>query len=147
MIIVSFFLDGLLSNYLSFPFFLTLTSIIFYSNFLNEDTFIKYSLVIGILYDITYTNTLFLNGILFFLIALFLKTIDRRYKNKLSFFLLLNGLIHLIYVMTIYLLLILFRYLTFDAFILIKGLVESILIDTIYFLILYFIYHKIKHHT
>lgn len=147
MIIFSFLLEGLISNYISFPFFLTLTALIFYSNISNEENVIRYGLIIGVLYDITYTNTLFLNSILFFLIVIFLQNIDKKYKNKLSYFLLINVLIHICYIMITYLILILFRYFEFQIIFILKVIIEAILIDTIYFLILYFINHKIRYHT
>ena len=65
MIILSFLLDGLfsLSNF-------TLVSLIV-SSYFNKDI-LKYSLIIGILYDIIYTNTLILNGIIYFFIIEFI---------------------------------------------------------------------------
>lgn len=147
MIIISFFLDGLLSNYFPFPFFLTLTALIFYSSIEKEEAIVRNSLIIGVLYDITYTNTLFLNGILFFLIAIFLKNTDKKHQKNLFHLFILNIFIQFIYLFIVYFLLLLFRYLHFNVFILLKCLIEAIFIDTIYFFVLYFIHHKIRCHT
>ncbi len=138
MIIVSFLLDGILSTYFPFCFYFTLTSIVASSLYLKEDTLLKYSLFFGILYDISYTNTLLLNGILFFFISLFLTKIKKKTLFNMLF---INLSIHILYYLIITILFLLYHYSRFD-WISVVQLFESILIDTIYFMILFSIYHK-----
>lgn len=138
MIIVSFLLDGILSTYFPFCFYFMLTSIVASSLYLKEDTLLKYSLFFGILYDISYTNTLLLNGILFFFISLFLTKIKKKTLFNMLF---INLSIHILYYLIITILFLLYHYSRFD-WISVVQLFESILIDTIYFMILFSIYHK-----
>ncbi len=90
IVIVSFLLDGILTNYLPFlvnqlslftP-LLTLVSIfIIYPFFRKQEK--KYywiAFIIGLLYDLFYTNLLFLNGVLFLAIAIFTKWIYKNYE-------------------------------------------------------------------
>ena len=69
--IISFLLEGIFSFYISIssPFLLplpTLLSVCFCQvYFLKKKNYMWYSFIIGVLYDIAYTNTLFLHGILF----------------------------------------------------------------------------------
>ena len=88
ILIVSVMLDGLLTNYLPFlvndlSYFtplLTVVSIfmLYPLNRKKEKNFYKIIFVTGIIYDLLYTNLLFLNGLLFLLITLVSKY---TYKN------------------------------------------------------------------
>ena len=65
--IVSFFLDGILSKYISLnsiflPLFTIVSLVIIYPYFNNNIyRYLKFVAIIGILYDITYLNTVFFN--------------------------------------------------------------------------------------
>ena len=88
IIVISLLLDGLLTNFLPFLIndlsvftpLLTLTIIFliypFYKK--NKNKYLITAFIIGIIYDLFYTNLLFFNGVLFFIIALISMTI---YKN------------------------------------------------------------------
>ena len=76
-IIFSFLLDGFLSNYLNTSivnpsYFITIYSlislVIIFNYFDNKKKYLKILIVVSILFDIVYTNTLFLNIIIFMLI-------------------------------------------------------------------------------
>ena len=90
ILLFSLIFDGLLTNYLPFlvndlswftP-LLTLTSIlIIYPFYRKKET--KYYIlifIIGIIYDLLYTNLLFFNAILFLIIALISKIIHRNFQ-------------------------------------------------------------------
>ena len=90
IIIISFILDGLLTNYLPFMIndlsiftpLLTIVSIflvfpLFYKK--EKQFFITISLL-GILYDLFYTNLLFFNSVLFIVIAYLTKYIYKNYE-------------------------------------------------------------------
>lgn len=107
IIIISLLLDGLLTNYLPFlvnnlslftPLF-TLISISIIYPFYRKKEKEYYSMVfiIGIIYDLCYTNLLFLNAIMFLIIAIVSKYI---YKNfEITFFRLI---VYTIIIITIY---------------------------------------------
>ena len=75
IIIISLILDGILSNFLPvinlsyFTPLLTLTSIFIVYPFYTKDEYKYYitSFIVGIIYDLLYTNLLFFNGIIFVL--------------------------------------------------------------------------------
>jgi len=91
IMILSFFLDGILTNFLPylvndlsyFTPMLTLVSIILIYPFYKKDER-KYFItvfILGLLYDLFYTNLLFFNAVLFTLIAL----INKRIQKRISF--------------------------------------------------------------
>lgn len=91
-LIISFLLDGLLSNYtevllLNPSYFKTIYTIIslviIFRYFENEKKYLTILLIIGILFDICYTNTLLLNPFIFFLIYLIIKLLDYYIPNNL----------------------------------------------------------------
>lgn len=83
--IISFILDGLISNFtntyynnstLLFPMFSIISLILIYPFFNNNDkNYLKTVTIFGLLYDIVYTNTLFLNMLTFFIIGIIIKFI------------------------------------------------------------------------
>ena len=80
IVIISLFLDGILSNYLPYlvnnlslftPLFTLVSIFIIYPFFKKKEK--KYLIsvfIIGIIYDLFYTNLLFFNAVLFFIIGL-----------------------------------------------------------------------------
>lgn len=105
IIIISLILDGILSNFLPvinlsyFTPLLTLTSIFIVYPFYIKDEYKYYitSFVVGIIYDLLYTNLLFFNGIIFVLIAFVVRII---YKNlNISF---LKNILYIILIIIVY---------------------------------------------
>ncbi len=86
--IFSFFLDGILSNYLSYmigdlslftPYFTLISIIIIYPFFAKESkNYYKFVGIVGFLYDLFYTNLLFTHTIFFLLIAFIIKLIFKK---------------------------------------------------------------------
>lgn len=149
---ISLILDGLLSNYLPFTignlsFFtplLTMTSILFIYPLLNKNKKNYFILIVifGIIYDLSYTNLLFYNSILFLLVAFFtIKIYELLPVNFLS--------------ITIYLILLIIIYETLNILFIIIFQVRnvvfkdyyykvshSILLNILYGLGLYFLLYK-----
>jgi cell shape-determining protein MreD len=130
--IISFLLDGILSNYFNTTF--TFLNIIINCCYKDKNYMLKEGLIIGILYDITYTNTLILNGFLFFFIILFFYNFNR--NNKYTFLIII--LCFIFYKVIPILLLIFFRY----SIVNFKISFISLLINLIYFIFLFLIKHK-----
>ena len=88
IVIISLLLDGILTNYLPFlvndlSYFtplLTLTAIIIIYPFYRkkEEKYFITIFIIGIIYDLLYTNLLFFNGVLFVLIGFLIHQIQKR---------------------------------------------------------------------
>ena len=93
ILIISFILDGVLTNFLPYgvenislftPLLTIVALVVIYNFFYHEEK--KYyilSFIVGILYDLFYTNLLFLDGLLFLLIAKFI-LIKRRWEFEVD---------------------------------------------------------------
>lgn len=134
MIIVSFLLDAILSNYLSSPliplFTLTMFVIIY-----NHQKYYQIIIITGLLYDIAHTNTLFINMVLFLFIAYTIKMLYKFLNDRL-----INDIIILIISITIYrtlyyLILIISNLYKFDINILFKSIYSSLIINIIYLIL------------
>lgn len=104
IMIVSILLDGILSNYLPYlvnnlSFFtpcLTLTSIFLIYPFYRKDEkkYLITVFILGIIYDLFYTNLLFYNGVLFCLIGIILCKTQKNIKiNSINTILEVIGII------------------------------------------------------
>lgn len=141
IVIISFFLEGIFSNYISyntyfFPLF-TLISFILASITYKEETLIKMSLMIGLLYDIVYTNTLGLHMLLFYLSVNFILFINKKFKRNIFSIMLLCIFIILFYLTVSYFILLLLGYLEFDWYILLNSLKSCFLMNVLYLLTFY----------
>ena len=137
--IISLYLDGLFSiiPYVT-PLF-TLTYIVFKANYDKRDIF-KWCFIIGILYDVAYTNTLILNTVFFILISFYIQE-----KKEMG---LLKLLIYLLAIITIYmtftfLILYLYNYISFDISIF-KIYLGALITNGIYLFIIYYLKHIIN---
>lgn len=152
ILIISIILDGLLTNYLPylvndlsyFTPLLTVVSIfiIYPLNRKKEKKFFILIFIVGIIYDLLYTNLLFLNGLLFVVIALISKVISKNFE--ISY---LKLILYIIIIVTIYETLyagILFVYqvVPVTLYKLFYKISHTLLLNIIYVEILYFI---IKH--
>ena len=143
-ILISFFLESIVSNYINYssifiPLF-TLTSIVFsVSYFQLEKEYFKICILFGFLYDITFSNTLFINSILFLIIGFITKIINYYLPNNI-----LNNIISLIiniifYRISIYLICVLANILDFNLLYLFKSIYSSLIINIIYIVFIYII--------
>lgn len=90
IVIISILLDGIITNYLPYLYtdlsiftpLLTLVSIFIIYPFFKkkEKNYFIIIFIIGIIYDLLYTNLLFFNGVLFIIIGLLIKYIYKTYE-------------------------------------------------------------------
>ena len=90
IVVISILLDGILSNYLPYLYtnlsiftpLLTLVSIFMIYPFFKkkEKNYFITIFIIGIIYDLLYTNLLFFNGVIFVIIGLLIKYIYKTYE-------------------------------------------------------------------
>ena len=104
IIIISFLLDGLLSIYRHYfifdllPLFTITSLIIIYPLLYNKiNNYYKIIIILGLLYDIVYTNTLLLNVSLFLLLSYIIKNYYFYLKNNLFNGIILNIIIIMLY--------------------------------------------------
>lgn len=151
LIIASFILEGMITNLISLdslllPLF-TLTSIVILYPFFNREKCYNYIItcfIIGIFYDITYTNSLFINAFSFSLIGVLIIFIDHYIDSNIFSRSGINIVSIILYRVITYFMLILFNYLNFNINTLIRGIYSSIILNFIYGMFLYFIANYIN---
>ena len=150
-IIISFILEGIFTNLISInsiflPLF-TITSFVITYPYFNKEKkylFIITSFIIGVIYDIAYTNSLFINTFTFILCSLLIMLINKYIKENLISKIIINIFITIMFKIISYLLLFTFEFIKFNQNILLKGIYSSLILNIIYGLILYIICDKIN---
>lgn len=150
--VISFLLDSLLSNYINTslidPSYLrtiysVISLVIIFNYFENKTKYLVITIILGILFDIVYTNTFLLNIVIFYLIYIVLNILDYYISNNL-FTINLKSLIAItIYHILSYLILLLVHYNNYDSSLLSLILLRSIIMTIIYTTISYLIIKKI----
>jgi len=149
---LSFILDGLISNYVSInlvnPSYLrtiytVISLIVIYHYFENEKKYLSILLILGIFFDIVYTNTFCLNIFIFFIIYLIINHLNYLIDNNL-FTINIKGIISIIiYHVLTYILLLLVNYNNYNLNILLTIIIRSIIMTIIYTTISYLLLNKI----
>lgn len=143
VLLISFILEGIVSNLvptssLFIPLFSIVSLLVTYPLFNeNKIKYLIYSGTLGLLYDLVYTNTPFINTFTLIITALVITFICKFITiNKLNLILII--LFVLLFNQTInYLLLCLFRYRIFNNATLLEGLYSSLILNVVYSYILY----------
>lgn len=138
MIFISLILDGIFSKWIN-PLFTPLALIFLYK---NNDRYL-YALLAGFIYDIAYTDTLFLNAIIFVLLLYLVELIFKKITFNFLNVVLISILIIILYRVSIFLILVVISYIDFNLFNLLYGILYS-LINIIFVIIYYFISKKFK---
>lgn len=151
---LSFFLDGILSRYISLntlflPLFTIVSLVIIYPYFNNDNfRYFKFVAIIGLLYDIAYFNTLFYNFFLFLIIGFVIGLINYLLSNNLYTNILMAIISITIYRIFTFFLVIIFKTNAFSFFDLIQSIYNSLILNIIYCILIYIIteiYSKKKH--
>lgn len=149
IIILSFYSDGLMSIYQNITYFnifsfyplFTITALVLSYPYFREQrkTYFKYVLIIGLLYDLAYTNTLFLNLVLFMGLGFLIKYFYNYFNSNFINGLLLNLFIIIIYELAMFLILNLVKYVVIDLKTFSLMLISFIITNTLYYIISYFV--------
>lgn len=151
-LIFSFILDGVMSNYVSInlvdpSIFRTIYSIIaivvIYDYFKDDRKYLYIILILGILFDIVYTNTFILNIIIFLIIYLILEKLDYLIPTNLLTINLKALISIFIYHIMTYLILLMVHYNNYNLSLLWMIIIRSIIMTIIYTSISYIIIKKI----
>ena len=150
--IISFLLDGLISNYTSIniinPSYLRtiysiISLVIIYNYFENDNKYLKIMVTIGFLFDIIYTNTFLLNIFIFRIIYIIIKVLNEYIPNNL-FTINIKSLIAIcIYHLLTYFLLLLAHYDNYSSKLLFTILKCSIIMTIVYTSVSYILLKKI----
>lgn len=148
LIIVSFFLEGVLTvfldNTLFIPLFSLMSLIVTYPYMNNDKKYYFCVGTVGLLYDIIYTGTPFINTISFLLLALLIKYFFKFFHNHLLSTIFFSCFVIALYRLMVYSFLYLVRYLSFDKNVLLQSIYSSLIINVIYLFISHFILKKIR---
>lgn len=155
-VIISFVLDSFVSQYIfssitNFNIFIPMFSLISliivfpYFNSNNKDYLIT-CLITGLIYDITYTNTLGLNMALFLLSGYIIIFLDNGLSNNLFSLLIKMLIIIFIYDSLTYLILILLNYIDYNVIDLFIKILKSLTLNSIYLIFTYLITNIIAKH-
>lgn len=145
IVISSFFLDGLLSIYqgpswlgiISFkPMFTIVSLVLIYPLYKkgNKKYYYLLCMILGLAYDVIYTNTLMLNMLLFPLLGFIISKVNYFFSISLINTIIVNLIILTTYHLLTYLILCSIGYLPFDIYILSSNFIGIILSNTIFLL-------------
>lgn len=145
--IISFLLEQLIlvafdKNSIFIPLFSLISLIITYQLLKNKKNLIYVGLVMGLLYDIALTQTLFLNTLLFMLVSLIIIYYYSITSTKLIYTIILTIISIVVYRTITYIVYILFTIEPFNFFELLKGIYSSLIINIIYIVIIQLIFNK-----
>ena len=151
--IISLLLDGILTNFIPYmnsdlslftPMFTIVSLILIYPLFKKEKKkYLIYCFIAGLLYDLLYTNLLFLNGLVFLLLGLVIMKIDQLFGNSYIKILINIFVIISIYEILIVLILLIFNLVPLTLDKLLYKIEHSLLLNLIYGEIVYIILNLI----
>ena len=144
ILIVSFLLDGILFSLFSFtnpvsPLFSLLSLLIIYPYCdTNKKSYYMYPIVMGILYDITYSNSLFLNTLIFTGFSYILIRIFKLFTINFVNVLVIGTISIIIYRVVAFAFMYMIGIIDFNVETLIESISYSFISNYIYLIILYF---------
>ena len=151
-VIISFLLDGIISNTVPFnlvdpSYFKTIYSlislVIIYNYFDNKKKYLSILVILGILFDIVYTNTFILNIIVFITIYIVLSNLDYLIPNNIITINIKSIICISLYHILTYIILLLANYNSYSIKLLFIILLRSLSMTIIYTTISYLIMNKI----
>lgn len=144
ILIVSFLLDGILFSLFSFtnpvsPLFSLLSLLIIYPYCdTNKKSYYMYPIVMGILYDITYSNSLFLNTLIFTGFSYILIRIFKLFTINFVNVLVIGTISIISYRVVVFAFMYMIGIIDFNVETLIESISYSFISNYIYLIILYF---------
>ena len=147
IVIISFLLEGIVSNFVPIngflaPLFTLVALIIIYPLFDEASEYYKYAFVTGLAYDLFYTDTILFHAIIFCFMAFIITRLNLVLSDNYLNILIIMGICILIYRVITYSLLVLVSTMTFDFITLIMSFLKSLIINLIYSVLLFFVVKK-----
>ncbi len=149
LIIISFILDSVISNVVSInSYFLPLFTLVSFSLVYpkykkNNIKFLMLVFIFGLLYDICFSSSLYINTLSFLAVASIIIVLYHYINMNIFSFTLINVLVIALYRIISYIIYILVSYKIFNAQILLISIVQSIILNILYGIIVYLIYNYI----
>lgn len=153
ILVVSFLLDGIISFFLNKniilnPLFSLCSLIIIFKYYKKNIT--KYFIlgaILGLFYDLVYTDTMFLNAGIFLFICLFISKFYKTFSYNLLNSIILTIIIIVIYRLLTFLVLSMVGITNFNLYNLLKSIYSSLILNIIYTSIYFFKKKKYKIYT
>lgn len=152
-IILSFFLDGIYSNYVNFTLidisyfktiFTIISLIIVNEYYYNKKKYIILLLITSLIFDIVYTNTFILNTVIFFVIYLANIFLDNKLNNNIMTINIRTYISISIYHILTYVILLLSNYNSYNPKLLLNIIIRSLPMTIIYTTICYILLKSLK---
>ena len=149
ILIISFLLEGVISNFVSIngfmaPLFTLVSLIVIYPLFDDVSEYYKYVFVTGLVYDLFYTDTIIFHAIIFCFMAFIITRMNLVLSDNYINFLIIMAICILIYRTSTYSLLVLVSSVSFSFIALILSILKSLIINLIYSAILFFVLKKVR---
>lgn len=151
-LLFSFLLQGLYSNFFFFlpnnlsffsATFLLINFVVLYSYFENDRKFLTLIIIFGLLFDITYSNTLLLNTCIFAFIFYINKLFNFFFPSNIFTVNIFSFISMIIYNVISFFILKLLQFDSYNYIIIIKVILSNILITILYTSIVYYIINYI----
>ncbi len=147
IIICSFLLEGVMSNFVPLngflaPLFTLVSLIIIYPLFDDSLNYYKYVFITGLAYDLIYTNTIVFHALIFCFMAFLLKRVNLVLSDNYFNVLITIAICILVYRTLTYGLLVLVSSASFSLVTLIFSILKSLIINLLYGLLLFYIVKK-----
>ena len=148
ILILSFLLEASISNVINLsslfiPLFVVTSLSILYPYFKNQK-FIVVAIICGLIYDITFTHSPFINTLSFSLISLFIMFCYNYINYNILSSNIINIVTIIVYQIINYFLLCIVDYVKFNEMILLKCISSSLILNIVYGIIIYLILKGIK---
>ena len=147
----SFILEGIFSNFISIhsilsPLFVLMSLIIIYPFLLNnKESYYKICFIVGLLYDLIYTDTIIVHAFLFLIIGFTITKINLILANNHINVMVMALIIIILYRLILYCLLLLTGNISFDIFDLFQSIYLSLVVNIIYIVVMNMITDEISY--
>jgi len=147
-LVLSFLLEGVSSLYVRYSLinpsiFMTLYVLIglvvIYPYFINKKKYMYLVIIFGILFDVIYTNTLFINLVIFILIYLFNRLLDEVLPNNIFVINIKSYLAVILYYTLTYVIMVLTNYASYPISMLFRIYYSNIIMSVIYTIVSYIV--------
>ena len=148
ILFISFYLEAITTNFINInthffnPLFSFITIIFIYPLFNNNYKYYKTCFIYGFIYDLVYTDTIFMHAIIFLLIGILISKSLNYFSNNIINLVLITLISLIIYRLVNYILICIVSEYTFKIRELLNSITSSILINSIYSVILYLVLKK-----
>lgn len=149
IVIVSFLLEGVISNFISIngylaPLFTLVSLIMIYPLFEESTNYYKYAFLTGLAYDLFYTDTIIFHAIIFCFMAFIIMRLNLVLSDNFINVLIIIALSILVYRVLTYGLLVFINSMDFDFKVLGFSILKSMILNLFYGSVLFVLIQKFK---